>query len=57
MTEVQHTLKVRMGRAIVDVSCPPFTPEAQLDAWLERLKAENPDYVIVSKSWRTDAPT
>lgn len=55
MTEVQHTLKIRISKSIVEVSCPPFASEAQLDAWLQRLKAENPDYVIVSKSWRSDA--
>jgi putative IMPACT (imprinted ancient) family translation regulator len=55
--EVQHTLKIRISKSIVDVSCPPFASEAQLDAWLAQIKSEHPDYVIVSKSWRTDAPT
>lgn len=55
MTEVQHTIKVRLGKQIVDILCPPFSSETQLDRWLAEFKYARPEAVIISKSWASNA--
>lgn len=57
MTDVQHTIKVRIDKNIITINCPPFASIATLDAWLAQMKRQNPDWVIVSKSWSSNAAT
>lgn len=54
MTEIQHTISVRIGKQIVKINCPPYLSPEALDVMLMTYRAEHPDHKIVSKSWRTD---
>lgn len=55
MTLVQHTVKLRIGKDLVDVQCPPFMSIVYLEMWLAQYRCEHPDSVVVSKSWSSNA--
>lgn len=57
MNQIQHTVKLRIGKQLVDVQCPPFIHIVYLEMWLAQYRAEHPDSVVVSKSWSSNAPT
>jgi len=50
----QHTVKIRINKQIVDVNCPPFASDRQLDLWLAEYLDHHPDSKIISRSWKSD---
>lgn len=56
MTEIQHTLSVRIDKQIVKINCPPYLSNDALDVLLTEYKMAHPTHKIVSKSWRSDGP-
>lgn len=56
MSDVQHTITVRIGKQQMTINCPPYLSPEALDVMLMSYRDEHPDHKIISKSWRSNAP-